>query len=173
VAQLVSASPCHGEGRGFESRQGRQHGEALAAFWPGSSVGMSVRLKSGRSAVRSRPWPPPSVQLVGLDAALDTIRDQIFGPFMRPIYGQVGDWPYDGRSLAASRPRTPRAVFHASACQAMTTRDRSPTTSQTARTRSCGPGRVLLRGRDPGADMADRRRRRPHRGSGRPGWARS
>ena len=57
MAQLVSASPCHGEGRGFESRQGRQHGEALAAFWPGSSVGMSVRLKSGRSAVRSRPWP--------------------------------------------------------------------------------------------------------------------
>ena len=23
VAQLVSASPCHGEGRGFESRRGR------------------------------------------------------------------------------------------------------------------------------------------------------
>lgn len=26
VAQLVSASPCHGEGRGFESRQGRVRG---------------------------------------------------------------------------------------------------------------------------------------------------
>ena len=26
--------------------------------WPGSSVGTSVRLKSGRSPVRSRPWPP-------------------------------------------------------------------------------------------------------------------
>ena len=27
---------------------------------PGSSAGTSVRLKSGRSAVRSRPWPPPT-----------------------------------------------------------------------------------------------------------------
>src|SRR6476661_9735473 len=29
----------------------------MGAFRPGSSVGMSVRLKSGRSPVRSRPWP--------------------------------------------------------------------------------------------------------------------
>jgi hypothetical protein len=59
VAQLVSASPCHGEGRGFESRLGRftpvspRHRSR-----PGSSVGTSDRLKSGRSAVRPRPWPP-------------------------------------------------------------------------------------------------------------------
>src|SRR6202000_3503977 len=38
--------------------QGRHHGEAHVAFRPGSSVGMSYRLKSGRSPVRSRPWPP-------------------------------------------------------------------------------------------------------------------
>ena len=44
-------------------------GEALGfdmgAFRPGSSVGMSVRLKSGRSPVRSRPWPPRFMQLNG------------------------------------------------------------------------------------------------------------
>jgi hypothetical protein len=97
--------------RGFESRQGRQYGEALAAFRPGSSVGMSVRLKSGRSAVRSRPWPPPSVQVVGSDAPLDTTRDRTFGPFMRPIYGQVPYWPHGGRSLAMSRRRTSLARF--------------------------------------------------------------
>lgn len=59
VAQLVSASPCHGEGRGFESRLGRKavRLQGRAAAWPGSSVGTSDRLKSGRSAVRPRPWP--------------------------------------------------------------------------------------------------------------------
>ena len=30
-----------------------------AQTWPGSSVGTSVRLKIGRSAVRPRPWPHP------------------------------------------------------------------------------------------------------------------
>jgi hypothetical protein len=58
VAQLVSASPCHGEGRGFESRLGRFTPGAQHRSRPGSSVGTSDRLKSGRSAVRPRPWPP-------------------------------------------------------------------------------------------------------------------
>jgi hypothetical protein len=68
--------------------------------------GRYVHLKSGRSAVRSRPWPPTSVQVVGSDAALDTARDRTNGPIMRPIYGQVADWPYDRRSLATSRRTT-------------------------------------------------------------------
>ncbi len=35
----------------------RHFGQRPTAFRPGSSVGTSVRLKSGRSPVRSRPWP--------------------------------------------------------------------------------------------------------------------
>ena len=51
VAQLVSAPPCHGGGRGFKSRLGRYSPRL------GSSVGTSVRLKIVRSTVRSRPQP--------------------------------------------------------------------------------------------------------------------
>ena len=63
VEQLVSSPPCQGGGRGFKSRQDRSAESAgsqvrrAAQARSGSSVGMSVRLKSGRSAVRSRPWP--------------------------------------------------------------------------------------------------------------------
>ncbi len=58
VAQLVSAPPCHGGGRGFKSRLGRE-----IYFWLGSSVGTSERLKIVRSPVRSRPQPRKSLRL--------------------------------------------------------------------------------------------------------------
>ncbi len=61
VAQLVSAPPCHGGGRGFKSRLGRAFIyfiiEVSKADWLGSSVGTSERLKIVRSPVRSRPKP--------------------------------------------------------------------------------------------------------------------
>jgi hypothetical protein len=51
TAEVAGSSPVRvasvGEALGFD----------MGAFRPGSSVGMSVRLKSGRSPVRSRPWP--------------------------------------------------------------------------------------------------------------------
>ena len=37
--------------------------DVIVLLRPGSSVGMSVRLKSGRSPVRSRPWPLLQKQL--------------------------------------------------------------------------------------------------------------
>ena len=75
VAQLVSAPPCHGGGRGFKSRLGRDLFLIFLCFylyffseakpsrvenkfdWLGSSVGTSERLKIVRSPVRSRPKP--------------------------------------------------------------------------------------------------------------------
>ena len=110
MAQLVSAPPCHGGGRGFESRQGRQYGEAHDAFRPGSSVGMSVRLKSGRSAVRSRPWPPSIGPVQGTKSLLRLTESRSFEP---PPWGQNGAnfWHRpdllraEGRRPAGSRQR--------------------------------------------------------------------
>jgi hypothetical protein len=78
VAQLVSAPPCHGGGRGFESRRGRVSGDgSITESRPGSSVGSSVRLKSERSPVRFRPWPP----------ATPTYADFSSAPLMARILG--------------------------------------------------------------------------------------
>jgi hypothetical protein len=62
--------------------------EAHAAFRPGSSVGMSVRLKSGRSPVRSRPWPPRLVQFNCYFCSV--VEPRIFESAlaMGPIWGQ-------------------------------------------------------------------------------------
>ena len=94
---------------------------ARASLRPRSPVGAgpvaqweSVRFTRGRSLVRSQPGPQASVQVVGSDASLDTARDRTYGPIMRPIYGQVADWPYDGRSLATSRRTTSRPDYSGS-----------------------------------------------------------
>src|SRR4029077_5018339 len=60
--------PAVGGGPGFGARAALRYcvhalrtpmGE-VGGTRPGSSVGTSVRLKIGRSAVRPRPWPPPA-----------------------------------------------------------------------------------------------------------------
>jgi hypothetical protein len=71
----------------------------------------SVRFTRGRSLVRSQPGPQTSVQVVGSDVSLDTTHGRGFGPFMRPICGQVADWPHGGRSHATSRRRTSSGRF--------------------------------------------------------------
>ena len=108
----------------------------------------SVRFTRGRSLVRSQPGPPASAQLVGSDASLDTTRGPAFGPFMRPICGQVADWPHGGRSLATSRRRTfLRRLFKRAPVQATTALGCAPTTSQQPRTRSCGRCPTLAKSR--------------------------
>jgi hypothetical protein len=71
---------------------GPQHARARAVARPGSSVGMSARLKSGRSTVRSCPWPPsdpprrPSRRLKELRAISAKIRADLLHS------GLVGTW---------------------------------------------------------------------------------
>jgi hypothetical protein len=53
TAEVAGSSPV-----GVAARAGSTPSGTGPFCWPGSSVGTSVRLKSGRSPVRSRPWPP-------------------------------------------------------------------------------------------------------------------
>jgi hypothetical protein len=58
------------------------------AFRPGSSVGTSVRLKSGRSPVRSRPWPPRLMQFNRCFCTVVELRTFESDSAMGPIWGQ-------------------------------------------------------------------------------------
>lgn len=54
MAQLVSASPCHGEGRGFESRQGR-NGVPVVDRRPGQVAQLVERPPEKRKVAGSTP----------------------------------------------------------------------------------------------------------------------
>jgi hypothetical protein len=86
----------------------------VRAFRPGSSVGMSVRLKSGRSPVRSRPWPP-SLAHFSAYSALSSAPDLRIG---------LGDGANMGPTLRAALlcHRTPGrpATSHLAAAQGAT-----------------------------------------------------
>src|SRR5690606_19706759 len=63
VAQLVSASPCHGEGRGFESRQGR-NGVPVVDRRPGQVAQLVERPPEKRKVAGSTPALATSRRIV-------------------------------------------------------------------------------------------------------------
>src|SRR5690606_19723188 len=63
VAQLVSASPCHGEGRGFESRQGR-NGVPVVDRRPGQVAQLVERPPETRKVAGSTPALATSRRIV-------------------------------------------------------------------------------------------------------------
>src|SRR5512133_3389231 len=105
VAQLVSAPPCHGGGRGFESRRGRR--ETLRTMWSGAFC-VSRHASGGRRtspyAVRGRTFPrvglngamPVELDPAAFDAlverALDDIPDEI-AALVRNVVVLVEDEP--------------------------------------------------------------------------------
>src|SRR4051794_30778590 len=63
----------------------------LLRCWAGSSVGTSVRLKSGRSAVRPRPCPPPEPQVRdSLACGFPLLRTG--GATANPVAPEQGRW---------------------------------------------------------------------------------
>ena len=155
VAQLVSASPCHGEGRGFESRLGRSIPVLGVGARPGSSVGTSDRLKSGRSAVRPRPWPPPSHQRKRCLPVLIVI-----GPSQFPSHsGPTGTRPAGWRCRCGVRPSRAGSASPSELCD-------QPMNSITAR--SGTPRRRLVASNVPTAGMVrvDQWQVDPHRKRG-------
>ncbi len=84
VAQLVSAPPCHGGGRGFKSRLGRD-----SVFRLGSSVGTSVRLKIVRSTVRSRPQPHGLLPMAVSCQLENVLQNKFPKPKPRPNWSEV------------------------------------------------------------------------------------